>query len=85
MRLEIVTRENGGLTEVDTTLLEGPADLVGYGTAASALGLVVVKNIMKYGGLSQVEAVERVAQAFAASMIEMLATEAEERAAQESE
>lgn len=85
MRLEIKTRVNGDVTEVETTLLEGPADLVGYGTAASALGLAVVKHMIKFGGWSKAEAIETVKNAFGTSILDMLEGEAAEQPAQESE
>lgn len=81
MRLEIKTQLNGDVTEVETTLLEGPADLVGYGTAASALGLAVVRNMIKLHGWSKAEAIEKVKNAFEASILDMLEGEAAEQPA----
>ena len=85
MRLEIKTRVNGDVIEVETTLLEGPADLVEYGTAVSALGLEVVKHMIKFGGWSKAEAIEKATSAFATSLLEVLEGEAAEQPAQESE
>lgn len=85
MRLEIETWEKGDSTEVKMKICEGPVNLIGYGTASAALGLVVVRNMIKLHGWSKAEAIEKVKNAFEASILDMLEGEAAEQTAQESE